>query len=270
MCAARDRFPLREAASGAIVGHMMRGASSIGCMSRAARLAVAVATVAGAVAPLGGCKGKKADEGGASRSVVRADAAGPADAEERGGGVAAGDPGEPGDGPDEATLRAGKRTGLGAGDEPAEVATEALVEAMLAGKVPWTRWIDATRGVVELRLPVGDGGDAVVRRCGAALTSALATLTTAMTTARASGAGYELACDNLGLVEADPDGALSAAVCSLESAQPGTIIVDVVFVPDAARGLRLVGMSTIPSEADATAALEAFEPEMGRADARCP
>jgi hypothetical protein len=91
-----------------------------------------------------------------------------------------------------------------------------------------------------------------------------------MKRAAASDLGYTLECDNLGLFAPDPDGAQAAAVCSMESAVAGTLIIDLVFVPDASRGLRLVGMSTIPVDADATGALEAFEPEMARAAARCP
>jgi hypothetical protein len=172
------------------------------------------------------------------------------------------------DAPAEATLRQGKRTGLGGPDEPAEVATEPLIEALVAGRVPWTRWIDPARGVVELRLPA-DASGAVARRCGAGLTAALDALVASMRAATAGALGYTLECDNLGLFAADPDGALAAAVCSLESTQPGTLIIDLVFVPDDARGLRLVGLSTVPADADATDALEAFEPAMA-ADARCP
>jgi hypothetical protein len=176
---------------------------------------------------------------------------------------------DPGEVPDEDTLRRGKRTGLGAPDEQAEVATEALIEAMVAGTVPWTRWIDPTRGVVELRLPA-DAAGPVVRRCGAGLTAALDALSAAMKAAATSGLGYTLDCDNLGLVVADPSGAAPAATCSLESEAGGTVIVDLVFVPDAARGLILVGMSQLPADADATAGLDAFEAEMARDGARCP
>ena len=216
---------------------------------------VAVAALGGA-----GCKGKKAGggavvrDGGAAIVVIDADAPG-------------GDPG--GDGPDEPTLRAGKRTGLGGPGEKPEVATEDLIEALVAGTVPWTRWIDPAQGVVALKLPA-DADGPVARRCGAGLTAALDALTAAMKAAAASGLGYELDCDNLGLFAVDPSGAAPAATCSLESPAAGTTIVDLVFVPDPARGLRLVGLSTLPSDGDSTAGLERFEAEMARPDARCP
>lgn len=219
---------------------------------------VAVAAALGGVA----CKSKK--PGGGPVAPITRDA----------GVVAAtidaavgGDPA--GDGPDEATLRAGKRTGLGGPDEHPEVASEELIEAMVAGTVPWARVIDPARGVVELKLPADVSG-AVGRRCGAGLTAALDTLTASLKGAAASGLGYALDCDNLGLFTVDPSGADRAATCSLESEAGGTLIVDLVFVPDAALGLRLVGMSTVPSDGDSTDGLERFEAEMARPDARCP
>lgn len=219
------------------------------------------AVLAGAalVAAAGGCGRKKAGGGAAARdaAVGRAD-----------GADAAVTVVDWTDAPDEATLRQGKRTGLGAPDERAEVATEPLVEALVAGTVPWTRWIDPARGVVELRLPA-DAGGAVARRCGAGLSAALDALVASMRAATAGALGYTLECDNLGLFAADPDGALAAAVCSLESPAAGTVIIDLVFVPDDARGLRLVGISTVPADADATEALAAFEPAMA-SSARCP
>ncbi len=222
--------------------------------------AVAVVAVGGA-----GCKGKKA--GGGPVTPIARDA-GLADAAAAGVGSGSGSA-DPGDGPDEPTLRAGKRTGLGGPDERPEVASEALIEALVAGTVPWTRWIDPAQGVVALKLPA-DADGAVARRCGAGLTAATGALTAAMKVAAASGLGYELDCDNLGLFAVDPGGAAPAATCSLESPAAGTIIVDLVFVPDPGRGLRLVGLSTLPADGDSTAGLERFEAEMARTDARCP
>lgn len=214
------------------------------------------------LALVAGCKGKKSS-GGPTPPAARDAGAGSGSAP-----VIDAAPLPPGEEPDEDTLRRGKRTGLGAPDEKPEVATEALVEAMVAGTVPWTRWIEPTRGVVELRLPA-DASGPVARRCGAGLTAALDALSTSMRGAAASGLGYTLDCDNLGLVAPDPDGAPPAAICSLESDAGGSLIVDLVFVPDPARGLRLVGVSTVPADGDSTTGLEAFEAAMA-ADARCP
>ena len=213
-----------------------------------------------------GCKGKAQPAGGPTPVTVR-----DAGAVVAVGDAAAGDVDDLGAGtdPDEATLRAGKRTGLGGPDEPPEVATEALIEAIVGGTVPWSRFVDPSRGVVELRLPADRGAASpVARRCGAGLTTSLDALTAAMKAAATGGLGYALDCDNLGLVVPDPGGAPAAATCSLESPAAGTIIVDLVFVPDAARGLRLVGFSTVPEDADAP--LPVFEAEMAGADARCP
>jgi hypothetical protein len=237
------------------------------CRSVAAGMAVVVA----AVLATGGCKGKKPAGGGApaARDAAVAVVVDGGVAAVDGGGGAGGEGGEGADGPDEAGLRAGKRTGLGAPDEKAEVATEELIEAMVAGTVPWTRWIDPTRGVVMLKLPA-DAVGAVARRCGAGLTASLDALTTAMKGAATSGLGYALDCDNAGLAGTDPSGAMAAATCSLESEAAGTLIVDLVFVPDAVLGLRLVGISSAPAETDPGAALGDFEAEMARADSRCP
>lgn len=210
-----------------------------------------------------GCKGKSKPAGGPTPPARDAGAVAVADA-----GATDVDP-DPGRDPDEATLRAGKRTGLGAPDERPEVATEELIEAIVAGTVPWSRVVDPVRGVVELRLPADSATpSAVARRCGASLTAALDALTAAMKAAAAGGLGYALDCDNLGLTVPDPSGAAPAATCSLESPAAGTIIVDLVFVPDAALGLRLVGVANVPEDADAPSPL--FEAEMARADARCP
>ncbi len=172
------------------------------------------------------------------------------------------------DGPDEATLRQGRRTGLAAPDEKPEVLTEELIEALVAGTIPWSRWIDPARGVVQLALPAETAGP-VARRCGAALTAALDALTATMRSAAADTLGYTLDCDNHGLFAPDPGGAQPAAACSLESPAPDTLIIDLVFVPDPTRGLRLVGISTVPADADPGAAVADFEAAMAHADA-CP
>lgn len=236
-----------------------RSLGSVSAPLAAALAAVAVTALAGV-----GCKGKKV--GGGPTAPAAQDAGAVVVASDA--GAPGGDPN--GDGPDEATLRAGKRTGLGGPDQKPEVATEELIEAMVAGTVPWTRWIDPVQGVVALKVPADADDEVVVRRCGAELTAALDALTAAMKTAAASSLGYALDCDNVGLFTVDPSGASPAATCSLESPAGGTIIVDLVFVPDAARGLRLVGISTLPSDGDATTGLETFEAEMARTDARCP
>ncbi|HVV86358.1 MAG TPA: hypothetical protein VHE35_25050 [Kofleriaceae bacterium] len=236
--------------------------------------AIALAGLAGV--GLCACKGKAQRAGGGQAGPRDGGAAARVDA---GGAAAAADAGlaDPDDAPDEMTLRQGKRTGLGAPAELPEVATEDLIEALVKGTVPWSRFVDPARGVVELKLP-GPGGagtgpaGAVTRRCGTALAASFDALTRAMTEAGTSGLGYALDCDNAGLFVPDPDGAAPSATCSMESEAAGTIIVDLVFVPDPALGLRLTGVSTMPADEDVNAetALPAFEQEMADAAGKCP
>ncbi|MEZ4398877.1 MAG: hypothetical protein R3B06_02600 [Kofleriaceae bacterium] len=171
-----------------------------------------------------------------------------------------------GDVPDEATLRAGKRTGLAAADERPEVATEALAEALLAGQVPWTRLVDPARGVVELRTVDTAGharAPALERRCGTDADAALAAWTAGVTQALATPAlGYRLTCDNSGLAE-------GAALCSVDADAEGAFAFDLVLVPDAERGLRVAGLTALDPIPPPVDVADAFDLALGQADARC-
>jgi hypothetical protein len=170
--------------------------------------------------------------------------------------------GEPGE-VDETAIRAGKRTGLEGPDSKPEVATEPLLRALLAGEVPWTRFVDPTAGVVELR------GTEVQRRCGADLEQAFATFSAAVTAALADpGLVFDILCDNAGLTVTIA-GVTSHAVCTASSPTEDGVEYDVVFVPDAARGLELIGLAA----ADVSVGddvRDRLDEEMGRYGARCP
>lgn len=178
---------------------------------------------------------------------------------------------EPPAGADEATLRAGKRTGLASPTERPEVAAEEFVTALLAGTQPWGRVIDRKFGVVELRT-LDDAGKPVPatmgRLCGAALDPALARLGKVASAALADAAlGYQLACDNSGL---DPAAGIPVASCAIDADADGALGFDLLFVPDATLGLRLVGITLLDATPPATTIADAFDEELGRVDARCP
>lgn len=210
-----------------------------------------------------GCGKKKVDE-----TVVGKDGAAAASALDA--GPAVGDE----DLPDEANVRAGKRTGLESADALPEVATEPLLRALLAGQVPWTRFVDPAVGVVVMRsLPAGETRPAVaevVRQCGPALANAFAEYSEAAGQALAApGMLYDVACDNVGFAVAIP-GVVSSAVCSVSSPSDGGLDLDVVFVRDPARGLRITGLGTSDATATDDALLDQFDDEMGRYGAHCP
>lgn len=164
---------------------------------------------------------------------------------------------------DEHAVRAGKRTGLGSPDEKPEVATEPLMRGLLDGTVAWARFVDAGTGVVELR------GNQVNRRCGAALDQAFADFAGEAKAVLADpGAIYDILCDNAGLTVTIP-GVTSHAVCTVSSPNEDGLELDAVFVPDAARGLTLVGLSSADGGAG-DAIRDQFDEEMGRYGARCP
>lgn len=166
--------------------------------------------------------------------------------------------------PDEDTLRAGKRTGLGGPDEQPEVATEDFTRAVVAGTTPWSRVVAPGNGVVELR-HVG-AVHTITRRCGPAVDAALATLAAEITAALAHPELYDLSCDNTALAGAEP----RSALCSVESAASGELAYDLIFVPDPTLGLRLAGVSAVESGAPSDDELDAFDLELARASARCP
>ncbi|MBL8623132.1 MAG: hypothetical protein JNK64_17580 [Myxococcales bacterium] len=178
---------------------------------------------------------------------------------------------EPTSGADEPTLRAGKRTGLASPTELPEVATEEFVTALLAGTQPWTRVIDRKFGVVELRT-LDDAGKPVPavmgRQCGATLDPALARLGKVASTALADAAlGYQLVCDNSGLA---PAAGIPVATCAIDADADGALGFDLLFVPDATLGLRLVGVTLLDATPPPTAIADSFDEELGRVDARCP
>lgn len=173
-------------------------------------------------------------------------------------------------GPDETTLRAGKRTGLGAPDERPEVATEEFVAALLSGAQPWSRVVDPRFGVVELRTLDGDSkvvAATMGRQCGAALAPALARLGKAATTALAATTfGYRLSCDNSGLTT---PGGIPVAACAIDSDADGGFGFDLLLVPDATLGLRLIGITLLDATPPPSDIADSFDVELGRLDARC-
>ena len=178
---------------------------------------------------------------------------------------------EPPSGADEATLRAGKRTGLGGPTELPEVATEEFVTALLAGTQPWTRVIDRKFGVAELRT-LDDAGKPVPatmgRLCGATLDPALARLGKVASAALADAAlGYQLLCDNSGLA---PATGIPVATCAIDADADGALGFDLLFVPDATLGLRLVGITLLDATPPPSTVADSFDEELGRVDARCP
>lgn len=189
---------------------------------------------AGIVASLAACKSRKAPSpdkqppapDDAATAAVTPDAAAGPDADE--------------DAFDEESLRAGKRTGLLTGELP-EVATEDLARALIDGNVPWDRFVDPALGLVEMRSAPDLGGLPVTRRCGDGILLALKQHAAEMTATLAqTRLAYELACDNSGLVNGGP---LPSALCSIDS-PGGDVAHDLVFVPDATRGLRVAGVAT--------------------------
>lgn len=174
------------------------------------------------------------------------------------------DAGGPAQEPDEADVRAGKRTGLGSPAEKPEVATEDLARALVRGTLLWSKVVDPEIGVVEL------AGGKVTHRCGAALDEALAALARGAVASLGDPAMlYDIACDNVGLAVAIP-GVTSHAVCSIASPSGEGLEHDLVFVPDAVRGLRLIGISTTDALTTDDAVRDAFDEALGRHGAKCP
>ncbi|MBE7448346.1 MAG: hypothetical protein HS111_05515 [Kofleriaceae bacterium] len=235
--------------------------------SRPAAASAAVSVLAAALAAAvvatlaGGCKRSSSGSGDGSGN------AGPLAGDGDAGPVADGEP-------DEATVRAGKRTGLGAPDERPEVATEPLVRALVRGEVPWSKVVDPGRGVIELRsLPGSDDGPAVAEvghRCGAALDRALAGFAAGVTAALdAPGLLQDVACDNVGLAVTIA-GVASHAVCSVSSPAGDGVEHDLVLVPEPGRGLVLVGVSVADALTTAEELRDRFDEELGRYGRRCP
>lgn len=175
---------------------------------------------------------------------------------------------------DENDVRAGKRTGLEAPDARPEVATEALVRALVRGQAPWTKVVDPTVGLVELTsIPAGDDRPAVAHvehRCGVALDQTIAAFAMGATASLDDpGLVYDIQCDNIGLAVSVP-GVTSHAVCSIASPADDGLAYDLVFVPDATRGLRLIGVSTADAVTTEESLRDRFDEALGRFGARCP
>lgn len=166
------------------------------------------------------------------------------------------------EGPDEATLRAGKRTGLGGPDETPEVATEDFVRALVEGKAAWTRVVAPGAGVVELRA----AEHRMQRRCGAEVDAGLAALASAVSAALGDATrGAALECDNADLAGPPPQ----SAICTLDSGADAAAY-DLIFVPDPTLGLRLVGYTLLADGLADDADLDAFDLELARTGKLCP
>jgi hypothetical protein len=170
---------------------------------------------------------------------------------------------------DEAILRAGKPTGLAGADDRPGVATEEFIALLLSGDAAWARVIEPDLGVVELRTLDDDGHslDATMgRRCRQEIPAALARLAKLSGAALAEPAlGYQWSCDNSGLT----DPIAPTAVCSLDSNSDVAIGLDLVFVPDRARGLRLIGITALDASPPSTAIQDAFDVELGKSGTLC-
>lgn len=216
--------------------------------------------VVAALAALGGCK--KADEAAAPPPPppVAIDAAAVAiDATPV--ALDAGDP--------EAARRQGKRSGLGAPDELPEVVVEALIAAIAEGEVPATRFIDPAEGYLEHTIMPGAMDEAepdvIKRHCGAPAAARLRDDAKTLMREQAEGAkdpayvDHALGCDNEFIAVADPEfGARPApdggamiggtpwkyALCRSGGAAEYDANYELLFAPDATRGVRVVGMLT--------------------------
>lgn len=206
-----------------------------------------------AVVALGGCK-KEAPAPKASPPPPAVDAAPPA--------VDAGDP--------EAAARQGKRTGLGAADEVPEVVVEALIAAIAEGKVPAARFVDPAEGYLEHIIMPGAmekaDPDVIKRHCGAKAATRFTDDAKTLMREQAEGkkdpayVDHELICSNEFLATADPtfgarpdpaggDAPVGGtpwkyALCRSGGAGEYDANYELLFAPDATRGVRVVGMLT--------------------------
>lgn len=163
----------------------------------------------------------------------------------------AAEPAAPAEGSEDA-LRKGKRTGLGGADEKPEVATEELMAAMVSGKFAASRLIDPAQGFVRLVTLPGGGEkltpDKVTRVCGQKAEKELLDTLEYLVSEKAKALGFELGCGNQYLAVADaefgktdskPGRAQKYATCGAGSPSEYGSNYDLIFVPDAERGLRL-------------------------------
>ncbi|MBP6845991.1 MAG: hypothetical protein KA201_19690 [Kofleriaceae bacterium] len=214
--------------------------------------------VAATVAALGGCK--KKDEA-PPPPPPPADAA-PIAVDAPPIAVDAGDP--------EAAARQGKRTGLGTPDEVPEVVVEALVAAIAEGKLPAARFVDPAEGYLEHIIMPGamekPDPDVIKRHCGAKAAARFADDARTLLREQAEGTkdpayvDHELICSNEFLAAADPtfgarpdpaggDTPVGGtpwryALCRSGGAGEYDANYELLFAPDATRGVRVVGMLT--------------------------
>lgn len=166
--------------------------------------------------------------------------------------------------PEEADVRAGKRTGLEGPDSKPEVATEDLARGLLRGTVLWPRFIDPAQGVLELT------SERVEHRCGEPLEPTILAFREGATAALDDPAlVYDVVCDNVGL-SVTIAGVTSHAVCSIASPSGSGMEYDMVFVPDAKLGLRLIGLAAADAVTTEDALRDQFDEQLGRLGARCP
>jgi hypothetical protein len=210
-----------------------------------------------------GCKKKESATTSASATVV--DAAAPAPTVDAA-------PPPPVDAPDdpETGRRAGKKTGLGAADEPVEVATEDLIKALAEKKVDAARLVDPAAGVYEIWNMPGGGGKSPPKRskrhCGKKAAE-LAAKEAAFWIDRQKRYPddpdmYSIQCSNEFVAAADPafgaiddDGdeatppkkpghALKYAICFEAGAGEYDDNPSIYFVPDASGQLKIAGILT--------------------------
>ncbi len=225
-----------------------------------------------AMSVLAGCK-KPADATPPPPSValdaapILVDAAPPIDA---------GDP--------EAARRQGKPTGLGAPDEVPAVVVEALIAAIAEGTVPAARFVDPAEGYLEHTIMPGAmdkaDPDVIERHCGARAAARFTADAKALLREQAEGkrdpayVDHALICSNEFLAAADPAFAASVdpagsgamlggtpwryARCRSGGAGEYDANYELLFAPDATRGVRVVGMLTWEGGMNPDAVFPAF------------
>ena len=111
------------------------------------------------------------------------------------------------------------------------------------------------------------GGAAAARAQAALDDDDGGTPTTTTAALAATALGYRLTCDNSGL--ASPGGGVPVATCAIDADADGALAFDLLFVPDAALGLRLIGVTLLDATPAPTDVADSFDLELGRIDARC-
>jgi hypothetical protein len=200
---------------------------------------------------------------------------------------------------DEMAFRKGKKTGLGAADEKPEVATEELIVAIAEGKVDPAQFLDPALGFLESKSLPGGGEKAVPdvdkRHCGANAAKQATSYAKTYVAERdrwqkldpatpPEDAAHAIDCSNGFLAAPDPTfGAklddqgnpqggtsLAYALCSSAGAGEYDAAYDLVFVPDAERGLRLVGVMVWEVGVAEVPWARFFAPEALKTGPQCP